>query len=456
MGILTPTRPVTGKTLRALAQRIDLLICPRWTLTMAPGASLHDDLCVAVNHGRIIELAPTERALAQYDPATVLHRPEHVLMPGLVNAHTHAAMTLLRGYADDIPLERWLKERIWPAELRLATPQFVADGTRLAVAEMLRGGITCFSDMYFFPNIAAEAALSCGIRATVGMIVLEFASPWARTAAEYISKGLAVRDQYKGHPLIGTAFAPHAPYSVSDETLRRVRKLADELEVPIEMHVHETATEVAEALEQTGQRPLARLAAHGLLNASFIAIHATQLTCEEIGQLAESGASVIHCPRSNMKLASGACPVAELHRAGVNVALGTDGAASNNRLDLWADLQTAALLGKLIANDAAAIPALAALEMATLGGARALGLADQIGSLEPGKQADMICVALDDLSLQPVFDPISHLVYAASREQVTDAWVAGEHLLRERNLVRIDAADLAARAASWRDRVIVA
>lgn len=421
---------------------------------MAPGDGLHDELCIAVEHGRIIDVVPAARALAQYEPAMLLDRPRHVLMPGLVNAHTHAAMALLRGYADDIPLERWLNERIWPAEMRLATPQFVADGTQLAIAEMLRGGITCFSDMYFFPDVVAETALSSGIRATVGMIVLEFPSPWARTADEYIRKGLAVRDRYKGHPLINTAFAPHAPYTVSDDTLHRIRKLADELEVPVEMHVHETATEVREAVEQTGQRPLARLAQHKLLNAAFVAIHATQLTAGEIAQLAEVGASVVHCPRSNMKLASGACPVAKLVESGVNVAIGTDGAASNNRLDLWADLQAAALLGKLTAGDAAAVPARTALEMATLGGARALGLADQIGSLVPGKWADMICVELDELYLQPMFDPLSHLVYAASREQVTDTWVAGKHLLSERTLSGIDTVDLTTRIAGWRDKVL--
>jgi 5-methylthioadenosine/S-adenosylhomocysteine deaminase len=437
-----------------LPQTIDSLICPRWTLTMEPGSSVQQDLCVAVASGKIVDLVPSELALQRYAPRQVESRPDHLLMPGLVNAHTHAAMTLLRGYADDMSLDRWLHERIWPAELRLVTPQFVADGTQLAVAEMLRGGITCFSDMYFFPDVAAETALACGMRVVVGLIALDFASPWAATPADYIRKGIEVHDRYKGHPRISTAFAPHAPYSVSDGTLARIRRLADELELSIEMHVHETATEVREAIEQSGQRPLERLARLGLLSSSFIAIHATHLEERDIAELATSGASVIHCPRSNMKLASGACPVAQLLDAGVNVALGTDGAASNNRLDLWSEIEAAALLGKLVANAAEALPAMKVLEMATLGAAKALGLGERIGSLAAGKSADMICVDLGGLSMQPIYDPVSQLVYAASRDQVTDVWVDGIALVAGGRLTSMDVTDIAARASAWHDKIL--
>ena len=437
-----------------VSKRIDALICPRWTIQVEPGCDAHDDLCLAVHDGRILELVPRAQANEKYSPDAVHERPEHVLLPGLINAHTHAAMTLLRGFADDMSLERWLNERIWPTEMRLVNPDFVADGTGLAIAEMLCGGITCFADMYLFPDTVADVAATTGIRTAVGMIALEFPTPWARTPAEYISKGLAIHDAYKGHPLVTTTFAPHAPYSVSDETLQRIRQLADELDVPVHMHVHETAQEVSDGIEKNGQRPLVRLEALGLLNPSLMAVHATQLTDEEIAVLARSGSSVVHCPRSNLKLASGACRVADLVAGGVNVALGTDGAASNNRLDLWSEMETAALLGKLIAADAEALPARTMLRMATINGARALGLEQETGSLQAGKAADAICVRLAGAAVEPVLDPISQLVYCASRENVSDVWVGGEHLLAGGELTRLDEALLLDRAHGWASKVL--
>ncbi|HET8698530.1 MAG TPA: TRZ/ATZ family hydrolase [Gammaproteobacteria bacterium] len=435
-------------------QRIDALIRPRWTIRVEPRVAVEEGLAVAVDAGRILAVLPERDAEARFAPAARHDRPDHVLLPGLVNTHTHAAMALFRGFADDLPFERWLNERIWPAEREWIGPELVADGTRLAVAEMLLGGITCFADMYYFPDVVGEVAAECGIRAVLGMIALDAPTAWARDADEYVSKGLAVHDRYRSEPLITTAFAPHAPYSVGDPLLERIRQLADELDVPIHMHLHETAHEVEAAVASTGKRPLARLDALGLVTPALIGVHATQLEPSEIALLASAGASVVHCPRSNAKLASGACPVATLLAAGVNVALGTDGAASNNRLDLWAELQAAALLGKHVARDAAAVPAAAALAMATINGARALNLADQIGSLSPGKAADMICVDLSDLALQPVLDPLSHLVYAASRHGVTDVWVAGEHLVSERALVRLDARAIAAAAQRWGRRFL--
>jgi 5-methylthioadenosine/S-adenosylhomocysteine deaminase len=439
-----------------VSKRIDALICPRWAIQVQPSLEAQNDLCMAVHEGRIVDLLQRAEANARYSPDAVHERPEHVLLPGLVNAHTHAAMTLMRGFADDMPLERWLNDRIWPTEMRLATPEFVADGANLAIAEMLRGGVTCFADMYFFPDTVAAVAAAAGMRAVVGMIALEFPTPWADTPAEYISKGLAVHDTYRNHPLISTTFAPHAPYSVSDETFKRIRQLADELEVPVHMHVHETAQEIRDAEKATGRRPLARLEALGLLNPALAAVHATQLTDAEIARLADSGASVVHCPRSNLKLASGACRSAALTAAGVNVALGTDGAASNNRLDLWAEMDTAALLAKLIAEDAEALPAPTVLQMATLNGARALGLDQEIGSLEIGKAADAICVRLAEPAVSPVLDPISQLVYCAGREHVTDTWVAGEHLVADGVLTRLNVTEIIERARIWGKRVLEA
>jgi 5-methylthioadenosine/S-adenosylhomocysteine deaminase len=430
-------------------QTIDALLCPRWTVRVEPTVVAEENLALAIDAGRILDILPVRDAERRYTPRVRHERSAHVLMPGLVNAHTHAPMALFRGLADDLPFDSWLHERVWPAEARWVGPDFVADGTRLAIAEMLLGGITCFSDMYFYPDVTGTVAAESGMRAVLGMIAVDFPTSWAKDSEEYLRKGLEVHDRFKTEPLITTAFAPHAPYSGGDGTLTHIRRLADELDVPVHMHVHETATEVAAAVAATGVRPLARLATLGLVNPGLIAVHATDLTSAEIESLATAGASVVHCPRSNLKLASGLCPVAKLLDAGVNVALGTDGAASNNRLDLWAELQTAALLGKLAAGNAAAVPAAAALRMATINGARALGLAGEIGSLSPGKAADVICVDLSGVPHLPLLDPVSQLVYAASRHDVTDVWVAGEHLVAERTALRIDIAELRATAERW-------
>ena len=436
-----------------MSQPIDALICPRWTIAVEPEVTAEKALCVAIRDGRILELLPREQALERYAPAEVHERPDHVVMPGLVNAHTHAAMSLMRGFADDLPLHAWLREKIWPTEMRFVTPEYVTDGVRLAVAEMLRGGITCFADMYYYPLSAARVAAESGIRLVAGMIALEFSTAWAADAGEYIRKGLAVHDAVRSEPLVSTMFAPHAPYTVADETLTRIRQLADQLNVPVQMHVHETAAEIDDAVSETGKRPIRRLDDLGLINPGLMAVHATRLTAAEIALLARNGCSVIHCPRSNLKLASGACPVADLLAAGVNVALGTDGAASNNRLDLWAEMDTAALFGKVVADDASALPAPELLRMATINGARALGLEDTIGSIEPGKGADVICVRLDELETRPVHDPVSQLIYAAGREHVTDVWIAGEHLLKDGSPTRLERSAIADSADLWAQRM---
>jgi len=430
-------------------QTIDALICPRWTLRVEPEVIAEEGLALAIDGGRIVAVLPVAEADQRYRPRVRHDRPKHALLPGLVNAHTHAPMTLFRGFADDLPLEVWLRDHIWPAEARWVGPELVADGTRLAIAEMLAGGITCFSDMYFFADVAGAVTSELGMRAVLGMIVLDFPTGYAKDADEYLRKGLEIHDRFKAEPLVTTAFAPHAPYSVGDTTLTHVRRLADELDVPVHIHVHETAAEVASAQAATGRRPLARLAALGLVTPSLIGVHATALAADEIALLATAGANVVHCPRSNLKLASGLCPVAELLRAGVNVALGTDGAASNNRLDLWAEMEMAALLAKQVAGDAAAVPAAQALRMATINGARALGLGGEIGSLVAGKAADVICVDLSGVEHHPLLDPVSQLVYAASRHDVTDVWVAGEQLVADRSLLRLDVADVCAAAERW-------
>jgi 5-methylthioadenosine/S-adenosylhomocysteine deaminase len=411
-----------------------LLILPRWVVPIEPHGAVLEDRAVAVRDGRIEALLPRPEALERFPGYARIELAEHALIPGLVNAHTHAAMTLMRGLADDLPLMRWLEDHIWPAEMKHVSPQFVKDGTLLACAEMLRGGVTCFNDMYFFPEAALEAALEAGMRASLGMIVVEFPSAYASDPRDYLAKGLALRDRWRDHPLLSFCFAPHAPYTVSDATFHEVAKMAGEIYVPVHIHLHETDDEIARSVAEHGVRPVERLRRLGLLGPGLIAVHAVHLSDDEISLLSRHGCSVVHCPSSNLKLASGFAPTAKLAAAGVNLALGTDGAASNNRLDLFEETRLAALLAKAVAQDAQAMPAHAALRAATLGGAQALGLESRTGSIEAGKAADLVAVRLAGPGLSPCYDPASHLVYAAGRDQVSHVWVAGRPAVLEGTL----------------------
>lgn len=381
---------------------------------------------VAVRDGRIEAILPAAQAAARFPGHAETVLDNHVLIPGLVNAHTHAAMSLMRGLSDDLPLMRWLEDHIWPAEAKHVSAQFVRDGTLLACAEMLRGGITCFNDMYFFPEAAGEAASLAGMRVALGLIVVEFPSAYASDPEDYLRKGLALRDRLGERPLVSFCFAPHAPYTVSDTSFRKVGTLAAELDLPVHVHLHETADEIARSLAEHGVRPLERLHRLGLVAPNLIAVHAVHLSDAEIGLLGRHGCSVVHCPSSNLKLASGFAPVHSMLKNNINVALGTDGAASNNRLDLLQEMRTAALLAKAVAGNVEAMPAHAALRAATLGGANALGLGAITGSIQPGKAADLVAVELRGPELAPCYDPVSHLVYAAGREHVTDVWINGE------------------------------
>ncbi|MBI3899088.1 MAG: TRZ/ATZ family hydrolase [Gammaproteobacteria bacterium] len=434
-------------------QTIDTLIHARWVIPIEPDGIVHEHYAIAIDNGRLIELLPSPLAHTRYQARETIRLEQHALFPGFVNAHTHAAMSLFRGLADDLPLMDWLQNHIWPAEAKWVSPEFVRDGTELAIAEMLKGGTTCFSDMYFFAEDTARTCLNIGMRAVVGLILIDFPTSYAQTADEYIDKGLRLRDDLRASELVTTAFAPHAPYTVSDAPLVRLRTLNGEINLPVHMHVHETAHEVNEATKATGQRPLARLAALNLLQPNLVTVHMTQLLDSEIDSLAQSGASVVHCPSSNLKLASGFCPVHKLLKAGVNVALGTDGAASNNDLDMFEEMRLAALLAKGVAGEATAVPAHAALQMATLNGARALGLDDRIGSLTVGKAADITAVDLSGIATQPIYDPVSQLVYAAGRDQVTDVWVNGRRLLADRRLVELDETVVLDKARKWRDKI---
>lgn len=434
-----------------------LLIAPRWIAPVEPGDAVLADHVVVVRDGRIDAVLPRARALERHPGVAPVERPDHLLIPGLVNLHGHAAMTLLRGAADDLPLERWLHERIWPLESMLMSDDFVHDGAVLACAEMLAGGITTFNDMYFFPEATARAALAIGIRAVVGIVVFDFPSAYGSGPADYIARGLRLRDALRHEPGVAFTLSPHAPYTVSDGPLAQVAQLSAELQMPVHIHLHETAREVAEHVERHGCRPLARLERLGLVGPDLIAVHAVHLNDGEIRLLAERGASVAHCPHSNLKLASGIAPIARLATAGVIVGLGTDGAASNNRLDLLSEARTASLLAKGSSGDASAFGAHAALRAATLDGARALGLAGHIGSIVPGKQADLVAIDLSGPAMQPIHDPVATLIFSGGRDQVTDVWIAGELVVGRRQIAgkrALDAlSDVLGREVVWHNRL---
>ena len=432
---------------------IDLLVHPRWLIPVVPENITLEQHSLAVHDGRIIDILPQSEARARYRADSNYELPAHALIPGLVNLHTHAAMTLMRGLSDDLPLERWLNDVIWPTESRHVSPAFVRDGTLLAAHEMLRGGITTCNDMYFFPDDAAQAFAETGMRAVVGLIVVNFPSAWASDTDDCLRKGLAVRDTWRGHPLISFAIAPHSPYAVPDAGLERTACLAAELDLPIHIHVHETVGEINESLAAFGVRPLARLERLGLLGPNLIAVHAVHPDETDLALLARHGCSVAHCPVSNMKLASGIAPVPAMLRHGINVGLGSDGAASNNRLDLFQEMRQASLLAKVSSLDASVVPAHAALSMATLGGARALGLDAMIGSLEIGKRADLCAVAFDTPLTAPCFNPISHLIHVCDRQQVSHVWVDG--VIRVQNgksLLQISDSELLALASLWQTK----
>lgn len=431
---------------------LDLLLLPTWLVPVEPAGVVLKEHGLGIRDGRIAYIGPRTQAL-KLAAHEVRELSGILLSPGLVNAHGHAAMSLFRGLADDLPLMTWLEKHIWPAEAKWVDEAFVRDGTDLAIAEQIKGGISCFSDMYFFPKIASERVHNSGIRAQIAIPILDFAIPGAATADEALRQGIELFGDLKHHPRIKIAFGPHAPYTVSDANLEKVRVIAEELDAAIHMHIHETAFEVQQSVEQYGERPLARLARLGLLGPRLQAVHMTQISEDDLALLVESNSSVIHCPESNLKLASGFCPVERLWQAGVNVAVGTDGAASNNDLDLLGETRTAALLAKAVAGSASALDAHRALRMATLNGARAMGLEAEIGSLEVGKAADIVAFDLSGLAQQPIYDPVSQLIYATGRDCVKHLWVGGKPLLDDRQLTRMDEQQLSATAAAWGRRI---
>ena len=432
---------------------IDILIHAKWIIPVEPKETVYENYALAIKNDKIVALSNSEDARRKFIAKEELFLENHALIPGLVNAHTHAAMSLFRGLANDLPLMDWLNNHIWPAEKKWVSADFVKDGTELAIAEMIRSGTTCFNDMYFFPDSTAEICANIGMRVVIGLIVIDVPTSWASSSDECLVKGEFVHDAYKHNPLISTAFAPHAPYTVSDDSLKRIMVLAEELDIPIHMHIHETTDEIEKSINQYGKRPLERLSDLGLLSSRLIAVHMTQLEKNEIEELKKTRVNVAHCPESNLKLASGFCPVGKLQKNNINVCIGTDGAASNNDLDMLGEMHTSALLAKGVANDSTCSDAHTTLKMATLNGAKALGLSESIGSLKKGKQADIVAIDLNQIETIPLYDPLSQIIYAADRRQISDVWIAGKRLLDNKKLTTLKYKQLIEKLILWEKKI---
>lgn len=431
----------------------ELVISASWIIPVVPAGRTLENCSLIVNQGCIEDIVPQSEWARRYHTEQHIELPGHALIPGFINAHGHAAMSLLRGYADDLPLMPWLEEHIWPAEQTWVDEDFVRDGTELAVAEMLQSGTTCFADMYFFPEAAADVVHNSGMRAQIAFPILQFPTAWGSGPDEYFAKGLTLRDNYRSHNRINIAFGPHAPYTVDDESFRKVAILSEELQAPIHIHLHETEFEVSSALENTNERPIERLARLGVLTPLTQCVHMTQVNDSDLELLKSNGAQVVHCPNSNLKLASGFCPVDALLTESINVAIGTDGAASNNGLNMLEEMKQSALLAKAISKDASALSADKALELATLGGAKALGIDSITGSLEKGKAADICAIDLSALSLQPIYNPISQIVYANQNAKVSNVWVDGKQLVKQGALTTLNEDRIRENTMQWQQKL---
>lgn len=429
------------------------IITPKWILPIDDARQCLENHSIVIKDHVISDILPTEEALKQHPNIDQLILSDHAIMPGFVNTHGHAAMTLFRGMADDLPLMTWLNDHIWPAEAKFVTPEFVYDGTKIAIGEMLLSGTTTFSDNYFFPEQCAKAVLETGIRAQINAPIIDFPTPWSKDGMDAINKTKPLFEQYKNNDFVYMAWGPHAPYTVSDETLTAIKEIALPNNHPIQMHVHETQGEVDESIKKIGLSPIERIQKLGLLNEQFQAVHMTALSKNDKQIIKETGTHVMHCPQSNLKLASGMCEVGSLQSLGVNVALGTDGAASNNDLDMLDEMRTAAMLAKAVAKDPQALPAKEALAMATINGAKALGIENKLGSLEKGKFADMIAINLNHISCQPIFDVHAQIAYAATRSQISHVWVHGKPLVTDHKLNELSHSQLITTAQKWQQKI---
>ncbi|WP_299978104.1 TRZ/ATZ family hydrolase [uncultured Pseudoteredinibacter sp.] len=436
-----------------MSQPIDTLIQCRWLITMDSKRRVLEHHSIAVKDGKITAIVPNSEAEDLYQANECIKLEQHIALPGLVNTHGHLAMSLLRGYADDYPLHDWLNDHIWPAEGKFVSHEFVADGARLAMAEMIRGGTTAFSDNYFFPEAVAEVCAEVGMRGSLYSPILNFPTAWGSGPEETIAKSCKLIEQYQEHALVNIGFGPHAPYTVSNEAFSEIAKQEAKYQCGIMVHLQETQKEVDDSIEQYGQRPTERLQSLGVMNERTQCVHMTAVSDEDISILQASKSHVVHCPESNLKLASGFCPTEKLRQAGVNVSLGTDGAASNNDLDMLSEMRTASMLAKAVDNNASALNAMDSLAMATIDGAKALNIDSYTGSLEVGKAADITTVELSALNALPMYDPVSYLVYTNCSHQVSDVWVSGERLLAAGLLQTIDEQALRDNAIEWQSKI---
>lgn len=434
-------------------QQVDQIIHAKWIITCEEQNKELTNHAIAIKDGNIVGILPSAEADKQWQSSSVQHFNTHALMPGLINSHTHISMNIFRGLADDLDLMDWLTNHIWPAEGKWVSHDLVYDASSLAMAEMIRCGTVRFNDMYFYPEATAKAAEVAGMHAHVGMTIIDVPTAWAKTTDEYFAKSLEFYQQYKNNPMVTPTFAPHSTYTVSRENLIKVNELAMQHNLKINIHLQEVKSEAEQTMAKYGLRPLELLDSINMVSPHLIAIHMTDIQNNDMTILQNKKPSVVHCPESNMKLASGICPTQKMLQAGINVALGTDGAASNNDLDMIGEMRSAAFLGKLASGDPKAVSAETAIKMATLHAAKALGVDAVAGSLTVGKIADIIAIDLEQIETQPLYHPLSAIVYAASRQQVTDVWIAGKKVLDNRKLLTLDEKELLNKAQSWRNKI---
>lgn len=434
-------------------QTVSQIIHARWLITCEDNNQTLENHALVIDKGIIKDILPSKQATERYTATDVQHFNTDAVMPGFINSHTHIAMNFFRGLADDLALMDWLNHHIWPAERQWVDDEFVFDASQFAMAEMIRSGTTCFNDMYFFLQATAKAAHIAGVRAHIGMTVIDFPTKWAQTTDEYFARGLEFLNEYKSHERITATLAPHAIYTVAEPTLLRVKQVAEDHDLRINMHIHETDEEVNQSIAQTGLRPLRRLQNIDFISPRLIAIHMAQINDEDLDIIQSGKPQIVHCPESNMKLASGTRAIIDFQQRGLNVALGTDGAASNNDLNMIGEMRSAAFLGKLETRNPLAVSAPEAMKLATINGARALGIEHVTGSLTIGKAADFIVMNLDEIETLPIYHPTSQIVYAAARNQVTDVWVAGKQLMKNRELLTLDEKALKAKARTWAEKI---
>lgn len=434
-------------------QKVNQLIEARWGVPMShPHPEIMEHWAVAVSEGVIVATGPADRLKQIYTSDEHIQLTKHVLLPGFINAHAHSPMVLLRALSDDVRLKNWLEDCIWPAEKSLISQSFIEDGMCLAIAEMLRTGTTCINEHYFMPSIAAQTCQTMGMRAVIGLWVGDIQLPWAPSVDACFEAGLTLLDQAQFSDIIQFSWAPHSPYLLNDTELKKLASYSHSTQLPVHIHCHETQHEIEHSMRTLGLRPLARLAASGLLNEKLILVHMVETNQEDLAQLVTAGAHVITCPKSNAKLASGHAPLLEIRSAGVNVGLGTDSAASNNSLDMLEECRMMALLNKAVTRNPAALSAYECLYAATMGNAHALGLEAQVGSIDVGKKADLIAFNLDSLNTYPHHHPIAQLVYAAHSQQISHVWTQGRLRIKEGSFVDIDEQKLKRIAKHWSDK----